>query len=287
MIFNLFFILTFSAFSLSFDKDFKTVNDRVPLEFNHLFESLKGNISSAQEKMKIIDLCKDLNENLGLLGKEHIFLLMKSEVIKHTLEYKHKKFNTHPINKNLIAHLEKDFQNKQPKLSSFSQWIWESILAELKHREAMNLISEKNFNATHFSGSSKPQALRFERYLIFLVPWIDKMLSLNPEEFNKLTKKVSWIILQSLNQRSLLFKQLSSASSGETKVQIFNIPAHLFESKPLLSPKETQSDIDSGSLDQESKIEKKRAFQEIQNVSPDDLSPLSDEVTKEIEQITP
>jgi hypothetical protein len=287
LIFNLFFILTFSAFSLSFDKDFKTINDRVPLEFNHLFESLKGNISSIQEQKKIIDLCKELNENLGLLQKEHIFLLMKSEVIKHTLEHKHKKFNTHPINKTLISHLEQDFQNKQAKLSSFSKWIWESMVAELKYREGMNLISEKNFNVTHFSGPSRALALRFERYLIFLIPWIDKMLSLNPEEFNKLTRKVSWIILQSLNQRSLLFKQLSSTSSSETKIQIFNIPSHLAELKSLSSSEKTQSKKDTDTLTQESKMEKSRASEEIKNVSPDDLSPLSDEVTKEIEQNTP
>ena len=112
MIFNLILILLFSKLSFGFNKDLRTINDRVPLEFNHLFDSLKGSISSTQEKNKFINLCKELNENLGLLQKEHIFLLMKSEVIKHTLEYKHKKYNTHSVTTSLISQLEKDFQNK-------------------------------------------------------------------------------------------------------------------------------------------------------------------------------
>jgi hypothetical protein len=284
LIFNLIFILLFSQLSFGFDKDLKTINDRVPLEFNHLFESLKGSISSTQEKNKFINLCKELNENLGFLQKEHIFLLMKSEVIKHTLEYKHKKYNTHSVTSSLIVQLEKDFQIKKTKLSTFSRWIWESVLAELKHRESMNLITEKNFNANFFSGATKTQALRFERYLIFLLPWIDKMLSLTPEEFNKLSRKVSWTILGRLNERSLLFKTLSLSSNE--KVQVFNIPSQLSERKST-SPSETQSIESPKNLNEEAKIEKNKASEEIQNVSPDDLSPLSDEVTKEIDQSTP
>ena len=286
MIFNLFFLVTISTLSFGFDKDFKTVNDRVPLEFNHLFESLKVTINSPAEKARLVNICLELDENLGILEKEHIFFLMKSEVIKNVLEYKHKKNREYSVTTTLIRNLEKEFTKKQSKLSSFSNWIWESIIAEFKYRESKNLITEKKFNKNDFVKSNKIEAFRFSRYLNFLLPWVDKMMSLSPEDFNKMTKEISWVVLYRMNERSLLFKKFSTASSTETRVKIFNIPSNLTEEKTD-PPLRTQSNENLNSLSEESIAEKNKASQEIQNVSPDDLSPLSEEVTKEIEQKAP
>src|SRR4051812_8038401 len=79
-------IILFSLFSFSvfaFDNDFKTVNERVPLEFQHLFDSMKVQIKSPAEKVRLVGLAQELNTNLGFLPKEHIFLLMKTEVTKN------------------------------------------------------------------------------------------------------------------------------------------------------------------------------------------------------------
>jgi hypothetical protein len=286
LIFKIFPILFLISTAVAFDKDLKTINDRVPLEFNLLFESMKIQIKSDADKIRFIGLCKELNENLGLLEKENIFLLMKSEVIKNVLEYKHEKVRSFDVTTFLISRIEEDFSKKQMLLTPFSQWIWRSIIAELKHREKMGLISSRSFNPGTFQGATKVEAKRLARYLTYLLPWIDKMNSLSAAEFNDLTKKVSWVILTRLNQRSLLFKRFASTATTDAKIVIFNIPGKLLEFRPD-EIKRMQGQEMPKTLKEQSEKEKSTAFEQIQNLTPDDLSPLSDEVSKELDQKAP
>lgn len=272
--------------AFGFDKDFKTVNERVPLEFNYLFDSMKISIKSPADKLKLVGLCKDLDENLGFLKTEHIFLLLKSEVIKNVLEFKHQKVRTFDMTTTLLTRIEEDYSKKESLLNPFSQWIWRSIIAELKLRESMGLITNKSFNPNLFEGTKKLDALRFSRYLNYILPWVDKMDSLSAHEFNNLTKDVSWIILRRLNERSLLFKRFASTATTDSKITIFNIPAKLLELHPE-DIKRMQSDEAPLTLKEESKKAKIEAQEQVQSVTPDDLSPLSDEVNKELEQKAP
>ena len=105
-------LLMLSTSAWGFDKDFKTINDRVPLEFNHLFESMKLSIKTPSEKIQLVGICKELDENLGFLAKEHVFLLMKSEVIKNVLEYKFSKVRSFAMTTFLLERLEEDFKKK-------------------------------------------------------------------------------------------------------------------------------------------------------------------------------
>lgn len=269
-----------------FDKDFKTINDRVPLEFYHLFESMKLSIKTPSEKIQLVGICKDLDENLGFLAKEHIFMLMKSEVIKNLLEYKFVKVRSFDMTTFLLTRLEESFKEKEKYLTPFSQWIWRSILAELNYRKSLGLITEKSFNPASFADAKKTQAQRFARYLNYLLPWIDKMDSLETTEFNQLTKEVSWVILRRLNERSLLFKRYASTAETGTKITIFNIPGRLLELHPE-DIKRMQQDTTPLDLKEESEKEKTKAKEQLQNITPDDLSPLSDELSKELEEKAP
>lgn len=286
MIFKFLILFILSQSALAFDKDFKTVNDRVPLEFQHLFDSMKIAIKKPSEQILFVGLCKDLDQNLGSLQKEHIFLLMKSEVIKNVLEYRHEKVRNFDMTTFLLSRLEEDYQKKQGLLTPFSQWIWRSIIAELKHRQGMGLITAKSFNPNLFDGAKKVEALRFSRYLSYLLPWVDKMDSLDASEFNELAKNVSWVILRRLNDRSLLFKRFASTATTDTKVTIFNIPGRLLELHPE-DIKRMQSDAPATTVKEESEKAKTEATEQLQNVSPDDLSPLSDEVSKELDKKVP
>lgn len=279
----LFFI---SSTALAFDKDFKTVNDRVPLEFNHLFESMKLMIKTPSEKIQMVGICKDLDENLGFLQKEHIFLLLKSEVIKNVLEYKFQKVRSFDVTTFLITRLEEDFAKKRTLLTPFSQWVWRSILAELNHRKNLGLITTKSFQAESFVDSKRVEAQRFARYLSYLLPWIDRMDSLTASQFNDLTKQVSWVILRRLNERSLLFKRFASTATGDTKITIFNIPGKLLELHPQ-DIKRMRSDEIPLNLKEESLKSRNEASKHVQDATPDDLSPLSDELSKELDQKTP
>lgn len=259
------------------------MNDRVPLEFAHLFNSMKIGIKTPAEQIRLVGICKELDENLGFLQKEHIFLLMKSEVIKNVLEHKFKKVRQFDMTQLLLDRLEEDFSKKEKLLTPFSQWIWRSTLAELNYRKKMGLISAKSFNPNQFEGAKRTEALRFARYLNYLLPWIDRMDSLTAAEFNDLTKEVSWVILRRLNERSLLFKRYASTAATDTKVTLFNIPQKLLELHPE-QIKRMQKNEEPLTLKEESEKEKSEALEQIQDVTPSDMSPLSDEISNELDK---
>jgi hypothetical protein len=285
LIFSAILLFLFSSTAFSFDKDLTTINDRVPLEFNLLFDSMKLSIKLPSEKLRMVGLCKDLNDNLGLLQKEHIFMLMKTEVIKSTLEYKFDKVRQFDMNAMLISRLEADYESKKAYLNSFSKWIWQSILAELNHRKNSGLITSSSFNPSLFSGLKRNEALRFERYLRYLYPWIDKMDSLDAAKFNQLAKDVSWAILERINDRSILFKRYASTAAGDTQVTIINIPQKLLNLRPE-DIKAMQNDKMPQSLAEQSKAEKATATEQIEKVTPLDMSTMSDDLATELENTT-
>jgi len=285
LISKLLLLILFSAPSWSFDKDLTTINEWVPLEFNHLFDSLKLEIKKPSEKIRMIGLCKDLNDNLGFLQKEHIFMLMKTEVIKGTLEFRFDKVRQFDVNQMLILRMEKEYENKKGYLNPFSKWIWQSVLAELNHRKKMVLITAQSFNPGNFDGTKKSEAMRFQRYLNYLFPWIDKMDSLDAAAFNKIAKEVSWSILQRINERSILFKRYASTATGDTQVTIINIPQKLLDLKPE-EIKRMQNDQAPLTLAEQAKKEKAQASQEIEKVTPLDMSTMSEDVANELEKKT-
>ncbi len=285
MKFSVLLMLILSFNCMAFDKDFTTINDRAPYEFSLLFDSMKLEIKLPSEKLRMVALCKDLNDNLGFLKKEHIFMLMKTEVIKSTLEYRFKKVRQFDMTTYLLTRLEQDFKGKKPYLNAFSKWIWQSIIAELNHRKKIGLISSESFSSNRFEGSKKQEALRFERYLNYLFPWIDKMDSLSAADFNQLSKEVSWSVLERINERSILFKRYASTATGDTQTVIINIPQKLLDLHPE-DIKNMQNDKLPLSLSEQSKIEKAKATEQIDKVTPLDMSTMSDDLARELENKT-
>jgi hypothetical protein len=278
------FLLSFSA--QAFDKDFKTVNDRAPLEFTYLFESMKLMIKTPSEKIRMVGLCQDLDQNLGFLPKEQIFLLMKSEVIKNVMEYKFKNVRQFDVSALLIDRLEKELVTRQKYLTPFSLWIWRSVIAELKARQNQGLITDRSFSVSTFDGEKRKLAERFRRYLDYLLPWIDKMDSLDATQFNLLAKEVSWNILRRMNDRSLLFKRYSSTAVGDSRIVIFNIPERLTNLHPE-DIKRMQIDDPSLTLKEQGEKEKTEATSTVESLAPTDMSTISDDISRELEKKTP
>lgn len=276
-------IISFNVWS--FDKDFTVINDRVPHEFSLMFNSMKVEIKTPSDKLRMIALSKDLNDNLGFLQKEHIFMLMKTEVIKSALEYKFSKVRQFDMNTLLITRLEEDFKGKKAYLNSFSKWIWQSIIAELNHRKKMGLITTASFNPSVFEGQKRTEAMRFQRYLSYLYPWIDKMDSLDAASFNKLAMDVSWSVMERINERSILFKRYASTATGNTQTVIINIPQKLLELHPE-DIKKMQNDTMPLTLSEQSKKEKTEATESMEKVTPLDMSTMSDDLAKELEKKT-
>jgi hypothetical protein len=278
------FILLFSFSAMAFDKDFTAVSERVPLEFGLLFESLKLEVKSPSDKLKMVALCKDLNTNLGSLKKEQIYFLMKSEVIKNTMEYKFVKTRQFDVTTLLIKRLDDGYENKSKYMNKFSLWIWRSILAELKMRQKAGIITERSFSARTFDGARLQEALRFEKYLTYLNPWIDRMDSYTAPEFNQLSKDVSWVILRRLNERSILFKRFAASAISGTQVTIFNIPQRLLDLKPS-QIKNIDNDAPL-SYQEQSQVEKASATKTVEKVTPEDMSTISDGLAEELEKKT-
>jgi hypothetical protein len=111
------------------------------------------------------------------------------------------------------------------------------------------------------------------------------MDSLEASGFNKLSKEVSWLILERINERSLLFKRFASTATGDTKITIINIPQKLLDLKPE-EIKQMQNDNIPLSLSEQSKKEKVQASEQIEKVTPLDMSSLSDDVSKELDKQT-
>lgn len=273
-------LIPLTTFGMS--KDFRIVNDRLPHEFTLLFESLKAQVSSPHETRALVDLARELDENLGLLSKEHLYFLVKSEIIKNVLEHNHQKVRNFDVTVFLLERLQKDLNSKNQELNSFSLWIWRSILAELIHRKDMGLITERTFDPKRFKGNKQNSALRFKKYLKYLTPWVDKMDGLSAKEFNQYSTTVAWSILKKLNQRSLLFKRFASTATSSTRIAIFNIPTDLLENRDdkVSQPFKEEPTL---TLKEESQKQKSQAIKEVQAASPDDLSPLSEEVSRELE----
>lgn len=279
----LLFIFLCPLLAFCFDKDLKITTDRTPLEFDHLFESMKLQAKTPAEKIRLVGMAQELNKNLGFLPKEQIFLLMKSEVTKNFLEHKFSKVRRFDINNLLIQRLEKNFAEKEKLLSPFSTWAFRSLIAELKSHQKDGLITEKSFNPDLYQGEKRAKALRLKKYLNYLLPWIDQMDALPASDFNSLTTEVGWEILERINARSILLRRYA-AEEGNASGNLINIPERLSNLEPQ-EIKDLQNNEADLSLSERSAKEKNSASEEIKSVTPDDLSPLSEEINTEIEKV--
>ncbi len=278
------YILLFSIQATAFNKDFKVEGDRIPTEFQLLFDSLKIEVKSDKEKFEMVGLIQEIGENLGILEKEHIFFLLKSEIIKNILEHKFEKVRQLDITTQFIERMEGDLKSKEKYLNPFSLWLWRSMIAELNFRKKIGLITNKSFSVNHFDGAKRLEALKFEKYLKYLTPWLDKMQSLSPTQFNKLTSDISWLILERINDRSIFFKRFATTLVSSTKTRLFNIPQKLLNIHPEdLKKAQTENKTEEIPLKEQSKNEKADAESTTSKISVDDMSTISDEVIKKIE----
>jgi hypothetical protein len=274
-------LLSFSA--SAFDKDLQVIRERVPYEFAVLFDSMKNSMATPAERLRFIGLSKDLNDNLSLLDqKEHIFILMKTEVIKGVLEHKFGSVRRLDVTSLLIERLEQKLKNQEADLSPFSAWIFRSIIAELRYRERAGLITARSFTPNTFDGPKRVEAQRFQRYLRFLTPWMDKMDLLTPTQFNDLVKEVTWEVLANLNERSIFFKRYASSAFGDTSTSLINIPQKLLSLRPS-EIKRMQENKVPLTLQEAAQKEKLDAEATMEKLAPEDLSPLSDDLNGELQ----
>jgi hypothetical protein len=109
------------------------------------------------------------------------------------------------------------------------------------------------------------------------------MDALPAADFNELTGEVGWEILRRINDRSLLLRRF--ATEGDTASgNLINIPERLSELRPS-EIKKLQSNTSDLSLSEKSQKEKNEAAEEVRSATPEDLSPLSEDISTEIEKV--
>lgn len=275
-----------SVHVFGFNKDFTTVNDRVPYEFKLMFESLKDQANNKTDQFKLVALSQDLNTNLSPLAKNTIFFLMKSEIIKNVLEYKIPKSRPFTATTGSVQRLLSKWDLNQKSYTSFSRWIIQSVLAELKQADADGLILAGDVIKTqNLSGEKQIKAIRFLRFMKYAASWCDQIENLSAAEFNQLAASVSWVAMDRLNQRALLLKRYASTSQSETTTVTFNIPGELVN----LSPSEIKNlqEAPTPTLKEASEASRQEAKEQTQKLAPEDLSPLSEDIQKKIDQQLP
>jgi hypothetical protein len=269
---------------MGFHKDFRIESDRIPTEFTLLFDSMKIELKNQKDQIRMVGLIQEIGDNLGILEKEQIYFLLKSEVIRNVLEHKFDKIRDFDLTLQLMERLEKKFEANKKYLSSFSQWIQRSIIAELNYRKKIGLISNKSFNPSLFLDEKKDDAAKLARFLKYLMPWIERILSLNSSQFNQLSTQISWVILERVNDRSLFFKRFSSSLVSNTKIRLFNIPQKLLDVHPETIKNLQNQSIEEESLEEKSNREKNEAIEMTKKVDIKDMSTVSDDVINAIEQ---
>jgi hypothetical protein len=280
------FTLLTSISALGFNKDFTTVNDRVPYEFKLMFESLKSDSKTKADQFKLVALAQDLNTNLAPLQKNTIFFLMKSEIIKNVLEYKIPKSRPFTPSQANVQRLFAKWEQNQKSYSSFSRWIIQSILAEMKQAEADGFIlAGQDLRPQLFTGDKQAKTVRFLRFMKYASAWCDQIDSRSAGEFNQLASTVSWVTLDRLNQRALLLKRYASTSQSDTTTVTFNIPGELANYSP--SEIKNLEEPPVPTLKEASEATRQEAEEQTQKLAPEDLSPLSEDIQKKIDDQLP
>lgn len=262
-----FFILI--AFYISnlwaFPNDFKLINDRTPIEFNVLFESMKNSLRDPVKQAELAVICNKINKGLAPLKVEQVKFLIMSEIYKTILEWKFPK-NESNFSSSDLKRILFNRENNQNIYTPFSTSIILSIVADA---ERIAIDDNKLQNA---------EKKQIQQYV---GKWLKQADNLSPTDFNALTLEVSWEILKRIERESILFQELSSKAIEDVREDTFNIP-QLNIQQPASKPKTPNSTISVSEQSEEIKEQSEKAMQKI-GVTPGDIS--SDDFSNAINKI--
>ena len=235
-----------------FSKDFTLINDRAPLEFKIMFESMKNGLRDPVEQNRLVAYCGRINRGLAPLKKDQAMFLLKAEIYRTILDWKFPD-NRFQITDTSIKRVELNLITGQSIYSAFSVWMLEALLADVEKMKSTSTVN----NA---------ESEMISRYV---KKWLSQADSLSPADFNTLTLQVSWKILERVREKSLLFQEISSEAIQATEEQTFNIP-QLNEPGIQPAPKPLGSSPDVGAQAERAKNQAEKSLQNIE-VKPSDI----------------
>lgn len=281
-IFTLSLLLTCSS-AFAFNKDFTIVNDRSPLEFKLLFDSLKNSLKENQEQVRLIVLAQQINRGLGPLQKDQTFFLLKSEVYKTLLEWPHPT-SQFQVGSHTLERIKNNIANGRAVYNPFSMWVLEALAADLENFQREGLLALTPIQRANLNGEKAQQYNKMQRVLKYSRGWLEQADTLSAKDFNALTDQLAWRIIERVKEKGLLFRRLSSKAIADTQTNTFNIPEQGMPTKPAGSPgvKVEPAPVD---LAGQAANEKKAAQETIEKINTPGATLPAEELSGAIDQL--
>ncbi len=273
-------IISFSTFLFSTSlqatdlASLKITSTAVPYEMELMFNHLKEQTISREQKEKLLADLEVINDDLSAIGTKANMFLMKSEILKGILTNQYlKKEARVQVSSSTVDSIQKKVQSNKVIYSNFSAWIIKSILNDLSEYSKNNFLN-KYENVSRSNSKDTIKAKKLKKLLKYTSSLINSFLRKSPEEFNHLVTNITLDTISRLALKSYYFKALHPHQNIGAQ-PLFQIPT-LKKSPPTSSPETPQDSIERDSFKQ--KVE---AQKEIQKINSPDMSPAS----KSIDQI--
>jgi hypothetical protein len=277
------FLLLASRESWGFNKDFTLVNDKAPLEFKLMFESMKNSLKDNQEQVRLIVLAQQINKGLGPLKKDQSFVLLKSEVYKTLLEWPHPP-TQFQVGSHTLQRINTHLATGRAVYNPFSIWVLEALAADLDKFEKEGLLAMTQAQRANLTGDKAQQHYKMQRVLKFTRGWIEQADTLSAKDFNALTDKLAWRTLERVKETAMLFRRHSSKAIADTQSNTFNIPE---QGMPKKSPGagETKPDPGPKGMAEQAADEKKAAEATMQKINTDGATLPAEELSGAIDRL--
>jgi hypothetical protein len=275
------FLLLTSIESWGFNKDFNLINDKAPLEFKLLFESMKNSLKDNQEQVRLIVLAQQINKGLGPLKKDQSFVLLKAEVYKTLLEWPHLP-TQFQVGSHTLQRINTHLATGRAVYNPFSIWVLEALAADLEKFEKDGLLSMTQTQRNNLTDEKAQQYYKMQRVLKFTRGWIEKADTLSAKDFNALTDQLAWRTLERVKETAMLFRRHSSKAIADTQSNTFNIPEQGMP-KRFQGASDTKPDAAPQGMAEQAAEEKKAAEATMQKINTDGATLPAEELSGAID----
>lgn len=260
-------LLLWATSAWGFNKDFTIVNDRAPLEFRLMFESMKYSLKEVPEQVRLIVLAQHINTGMGPLKKDQSFFLLKSEIYKSLLEWPHPQ-TQFQVGSHTLERIQANMKTSQAIYTPFSIWVLESLIADLRPYQAQGLLDLTPAQRSTLSAEKTQQYLKLQKILKYTRGWLEQADTVSAKDFNLLTEDLSWKTLERVKERSALFRRFSSKAIQDSNENTFNIPE---QGMPQMAAPKSAIKIEEAptTLAEDGQAQKTEAEASVENIQVD------------------
>lgn len=207
------FIWAFCIYVVAFNfqsalgKEVYLPNNKFPLEFVLLIQSLQKIELTDEEKKDLIKNIAIIDQIAAIMSKEEIFFIIKTEIYKAILnKYKDEKTRFKLYRPENIVKLKDFSKRKFTALLPFANWMARAIQSDMKviikshlfnklinHLKRTNLINNSNLR-------------KVKRRLSLLLPWYQKLSTLAKNDIDELMKE---FMIECLRKITFFIKSLA------------------------------------------------------------------------------